>query len=211
MASFAFKVEILPAINSYRLNQKKLSSIHDLAKGLSNQAIADGLGVSIKSVERILAQLNKKLSRSTDYKSFHDFFNPRLRLLVSLLAQDLIDFHPETELRYIENLDQKLSQSLVLMAIGFSNKQIARTLGINEKTVELRLTQLFDYFNIDTKNQSSENPRVTLFISAYCRSNITKSQIKRLYKETTANRIEQTFMDLKTFVDTLEEQHKVIG
>jgi DNA-binding NarL/FixJ family response regulator len=97
------------------------------------------------------------------------------------------------------------------MAIGFSNKQIARTLNINEKTVELRLTQLFDYFNIDTKNQSFENPRISLFISAFCRANVTKSQIKRLHKETTAGRIEQTFLELKTFIETLEEQHKIIG
>jgi len=211
MANFSFKVEILQSINSFRLSQKKLGVILDLAQGLSNQAIAEGLGVSIKSVERILAELNKKLSKSSDYKNFHELFNPRLRLLISLLAQDLIEFHPETELRYIENLDQKLSQSLVLMAIGFSNKQIARILSINEKTVELRLTQLFDYFNIDTKNQSFENPRVSLFISAFCRSNVTRSQIKRLYKETTAGRIEQTFLELKTFIETLEEQHKIIG
>jgi DNA-binding NarL/FixJ family response regulator len=211
MANFIFKVEILHSIDTHRLSQKKLSSIQDLAQGFSNQAIAEGLGISIKSVERILAELNKKLSKSHDYKNFHGVFNPRLRLLVSLLALDLIDFYPESDLRHIENLDKKLNETLVLMTIGFSNKQIAHILNINEKTVELRLTQLFDYFNIDTKNQSFENPRISLFISAYCRSNITKSQIKRLYRETTASRIEQTFLDLKTFVATLEEQHKIIG
>ena len=88
MANFSFKVEILQSINSYRLSQKKLAVILDLAQGLSNQAIAEGLGVSIKSVERILAELNKKLSKSSDYKNFHELFNPRLRLLVSLLALD---------------------------------------------------------------------------------------------------------------------------
>jgi DNA-binding NarL/FixJ family response regulator len=211
MASFDYKVEILNTINSYRLSQKKLATINDLALGFSNQAIAQGLGVSTKTIERILSELNKKLSRSNDYKNFHDLFNPRIRLLVSLVSLDLIEFYTESELRFISNLDKKLNQTLILMTIGFSNKQIAKILDINEKTVELRLTQLFDYFNIDTKNQSFENPRVSLFISAYCRLHLVKPQLKRLYKETLAGRIELNFLETESFINTLEDQHKIIG
>jgi len=211
MPSFDFKIEILDTINVYRLSQKKLLTIKHLAQGLSNKLIAEYLKVSVKTVERILCELNKKLSKSNDFNNFHQLFNPRVRLLTSLVALDLIDFRPQAELRFIDNLDFKLSQVLVLMVVGFSNKKISELLSINEKTVELRLTQLFDYFNIDTKNQSFENPRIVLFISAYCRSNVTKSQIKRLFKETSAARVENTFLDTKTFISTLENQHKVIG
>ncbi|MEY3370642.1 MAG: Bacterial regulatory protein luxR family [Cyanobacteriota bacterium] len=211
MSSFNFQVEILPALNTYRFSQTKLQILQNLALGRSNKSIAESLEISVKSVERILAELNKKLNKSNEYKNFYKLFNPRVKLLSSLIALDLIDFKPEVELRYIDNLDLKLSQVLALMAIGFANKKIAELLGINEKTVELRLTQLFDYFNIDTKNQSIENPRISLFISALCRSNISKAQIKRLHKETSAGRVENTILDLKNFISTLEEQHKVIG
>jgi DNA-binding NarL/FixJ family response regulator len=169
MSSFNFQVEILPALNTYRFSQTKLQILQNLALGRSNKSIAESLEISVKSVERILAELNKKLNKSNEYKNFYKLFNPRVKLLSSLIALDLIDFKPEVELRYIDNLDLKLSQVLALMAIGFANKKIAELLGINEKTVELRLTQLFDYFNIDTKNQSIENPRISLFISALCR------------------------------------------
>lgn len=211
MPSFEFKVKLQDAVKESRLPSRKLVVLEELAHGFSNKMIAEDLEISVKSVERILSELNKKFSKSGDYANFHQLFNPRMRLLLSLIAGDIVDFDTEIALRYIDNLGPKLSETLNLVAVGLSNKSIGDFLSINEKTVELRLTQLFDYFNVDTKIQSYENPRVILLISAYCRGNLSKSQLKRLHRETLPGRIEVTMQDKPGFVSMLGVDYKIIG
>jgi len=104
-----------------------------------------------------------------------------------------------------------LSKTLVLSCIGFSNKAIAKLFDLSEKAIELRFSQLFDYFNVDTKNQTQVNPRVSLFISAFCRGNIKKNQIQRLFKESSTERLDSIFEQPESFLSSLQEEYKFIG
>jgi hypothetical protein len=104
-----------------------------------------------------------------------------------------------------------LNKTLILSCIGFSNKAIASFFDLSEKAIELRFSQLFDYFNVDTKNQTEVNPRVSLFISAYCRGNIKKNQIQRLFKESSVERLDYIFDHPNLFLNSLQEEYKFIG
>jgi DNA-binding NarL/FixJ family response regulator len=176
-----------------------------MAQGNSNKIISENLDIPVKTIERILNEVNKKFeNRSKD-------FNPRVRLLATLVTKDLIDYEIDIQPRYISNLSDNLNRTLVLCATGFSNKAIAKIFGLSEKAIELRFSQLFDYFNVDTKNQGNSNPRVNLFISAYCRGNIKKSQIQKLLKESSQERIKEVFEKPENFLANLEEEYKFIG
>lgn len=176
-----------------------------MAIGLSNKKISEELDIPIKTIERILNELNKKFHNKSK------LYNPRIRLLVTCIAKEILDYKAETELSKITKLNSKLTKTLILSCVGFSNKAIAHFFGLSEKAIELRFSQLFDYFNIDTRNQSIENPRVSLFIAAYLRSNITKAQIQRLFRETQIDRLDQIYNNPNLILDSLEEAHRFIG
>lgn len=176
-----------------------------LAEGLSNKAISEKLEIPVKTIERILNEINKKF----DNKS--KAYNPRVRLIASLIYKEIIDFETETEPRFISDLNDNLYKTLVLSCIGFSNKAIANFFDLSEKAIELRFSQLFDYFNVDTKNQTQVNPRVSLFISAYCRGNIKRNQVQRLFKESSVERLENIFDNSNSFLNSLQEEYKFIG
>ena len=173
--------------------------------GLSNKLISEELDIPVKTIERILNELNKKFFNKSR------LYNPRVRLLVSCLSKDLLDYHSGIGLREAQGLNNNLNKTLILSCIGFSNKAIAQFFGLSEKAIELRFSQLFDYFNVDTKNQSVENPRISLFISAYLRKNINKTQLTRLFKETQIDRLEQIVASPGILLDSLEESYKFIG
>lgn len=212
MVSFPIEVEILVEPSGFFKN-RKLALIESLAHGLSNKAIAEELDISIKSVERILNQTNHKLGNKAgkEFRDLEKLFNPRLRLLTSLITTEICEIHSDTSLRALDILNEALKQTLILSCIGFSNKAIAELFDISEKAVELRFTQLFDYFGVDTKSLKTENPRVNLFISAYCRGNINKAQIKRLYKETQFTRLDEILIKPKAFLQGLEGEYRIIG
>jgi hypothetical protein len=176
-----------------------------MAHGNSNKIISDSLDIPLKTVERILNELNKKFHNKSK------LYNPRLRLLLSCIAKDILDYEAVSGSYEFKKLNPNLNKTLILSCIGFSNKAIANFFGLSEKAIELRFSQLFDYFNIDTKNQSFENPRVLLFINAYLRKNITKTQLQRLYKESHNERLEAIVTNPKLLLDSLEEVHKFIG
>lgn len=176
-----------------------------MATGLSNKLISEELEIPVKTIERILNELNKKFFNKSK------LYNPRVRLLVTCLTKEILDYRSEAELREVQGLNSNLNKTLILSCIGFSNKAIAQIFGLSEKAIELRFSQLFDYFNVDTKNQSVENPRVSLFISAYIRGNITKTQLSRLFKETQVDRLDQITENPKLFLETLEDSHRFIG
>ncbi len=212
MASFPIEVEILIKPSGF-FRGRRLALIELLALGFSNKTISEEANISIKSVERILAELNTKLGNKAT-KAADDLrknFNPRVRLLFSLIAEDICDIYSTANPRLVEELSDQLKQTLILSCIGFSNKAIADFYKIGEKAIELRFTQLFDYFGVDTKSLSIENPRVGLFISAYCRANINKMQIKRLYRETQAERLEEIWAKPDKFIAGLEAAYKIIG
>ncbi|MDA0772840.1 MAG: LuxR C-terminal-related transcriptional regulator [Cyanobacteria bacterium] len=212
MANFPIEVEILVKPAGF-FKTGRLALIEALAHGFSNNAIAEELDISIKSVERILNEINTKLGNKAgkEYKDLSKIFNPRLRLLTSLIATDICEIHTNTSMRYIENLTESLEQTLILCCVGFSNKTIAELFEVSEKAIELRFTHLFDYFGVDTKSLRIENPRVNLFISAYCRNNIKKAQVSRLYRETHFNRLDEILMKPAAFLDRLDGDYKIIG
>lgn len=171
----------------------------------SNKVISEKLNIPIKTIERILNELSKKTNNNSKY------FSPRIRLIASLISAELFDYNTDTKPRLIVEINENLKKTLILCCIGFSNKAIAKLFNLSEKAVELRFSQLFDYFNIDTKNQSIENPRVLLLISAYCRDNIKNTQLKRLFKETSIDRLDEIFANPKPFLEKLEEDFQFIG
>ena len=173
--------------------------------GLSNKAISEKLSIPVKTIERILNELNKKFANKAKA------YNPRVRLLACLIYKGILDISTEQEPRFISDLNENLSRTLALCCIGFSNKAIAEIFDLSEKAIELRFSQLFDYFNVDTKNQNLRNPRVSLFISAYCRGNIKKTQIQRLFKETMPERLDNVFDQPETFIKNLEAEYRYIG
>jgi DNA-binding NarL/FixJ family response regulator len=176
-----------------------------MAHGMSNKLISEKLEIPVKTIERILNEVNKKSNNKSQY------FSPRIRLIVSLIAMDLFDYEADPKPRLIVELNDNLRKTLILCCMGFSNKAIAALFNLSEKAIELRFSQLFDYFNIDTKNQSVDNPRVFLYISAYCRDNFKNAQLKRLYKETQVDRLDEIFANPKPFLDKLEEEFKFVG
>ncbi|MBT6843586.1 MAG: hypothetical protein HOA17_07310 [Candidatus Melainabacteria bacterium] len=212
MANFPIEVKILVKPAGF-FKTGRLALIEALAHGLSNNALAEELDISIKSVERILNETNAKLGNKAgkEHKDLAKIFNPRLRLLTSLIATDICEVHTDAPMRYIENLSEALEQTLVLCCIGFSNKAIAELFEVTEKAIELRFTHLFDYFGVDTKSLRIENPRVNLFISAYCRNNIKKAQVTRLYRETQFSRIDEILMKPAAFLDGLDDDYRIIG
>lgn len=187
------------------LKEKKVKVSEALALGLSNRAMSEKLDIPVKTIERILNELNKKFENKSK------IYNPRVRLLSSLVYKEVIDYSTDIEPRYISDLNDNLNKTLILSCIGFSNKAIARLFDLSEKAIELRFSQLFDYFNVDTKNQTQVNPRVSLFISAYCRGNIKKNQIQRLFKESSIERLDHIFDNPNMFLNSLQEEYKFIG
>lgn len=212
MVSFPIEVEILIKPSGF-FKLRRLSIIESLAHGLSNKAIAEELGLSIKSIERILNEINTKLNNKAgkEFKDLEKLYNPRLRLIAGLLAGEICEIRSDAKLRLIENLSTALKQTLILSCIGFSNKAIAELFNVTEKAIELRFTQLFDYFGVDTKSLTIENPRINLFISAYCRNNINLQQIKRLYRETQFARLDEILIKPEAFLEGLEGEYRIIG
>jgi DNA-binding NarL/FixJ family response regulator len=178
-----------------------------LAYGLNNKAIASELDLSLKSVERMFCEMNHKFSDPLDLAQ-QQHYNQRIRLLLNLLANDYIDYQPENPMRLIQDLGSRLDETLSLACCGLSNTGIAKILSINNKTVESRFSQLFDYFNIDTKVDNNDNPRTVLFISAYCRGNTNKIKLKRFYILTQWNNLSS---DPMAVIESLRLTKRTIG
>lgn len=166
------------------------------------------MNLSLKSIERIFAEINQQFNPNFNITQY---YNQRIRLIALLIANENLNFQPKTEMRYINDLNLRLNQTLALVSSGLSNSGIGELLNINSKTVESRLSQLFDHFNIDTKGELSENPRVLLFVSAYCRGHSNKNKIKKLFKETSGINLEEILKDPNSFLNDLDYEHKTIG
>ncbi len=199
MASFEFYAKLSKDVDE-ELSPSKIDIIEALAYGYSNKSIANEYGVSIKSVEKAIASLNKK------FKADSASYSSRMRIIASLLANDYIDYFVNEPQQKIDNLSEDLQQTLVLSCLGLSNHAIADMLAMTDKCIEKRLGQLFDIFGIDTKHQAVENPRVLLLINAFLRQNIRKEQIKRLYKETELERLERIIKEPEAFIKHIDNK-----
>lgn len=184
---------------------RRFSIVEAIAQGLSNKAIAQELGITVKAVEQSITAINKNLGHS-----FNGFYNSRVRLLSSLVSKEQIGFTSEFNLNKVE-LKDSLNQTLILTCAGLSNKIIATLLKCSDKNIEQRLGQLFDYFGVETKNQETENPRVLLFINSFIRQNIQAEQITRLYDKTEAEKLRRIMQEPELFIATLDCNQHIIG
>jgi DNA-binding NarL/FixJ family response regulator len=204
MANFRFDAKFSDQVETL-FSTKKLGIITDVCRGGSNKAIAQEHKVSNKAIEKTLTELNKIF----DVQS--KFHSARVRLLISMIALDLVDYSAAQAPSPVSNLNESLVRTLFLVCAGLSNHTIAELLKISEKTVEQRLSQLFDYMGIETKSQELENPRVLLMISAYLKGNITKALIKKLHKETKLPRLERILSEPSHFISELDKPNRMIG
>jgi DNA-binding NarL/FixJ family response regulator len=187
------------------MSPQRLRVLVSLSMGYTNKAIATEHKVSLKAIEQICTELNKI------YETNSRFYYPRLRIISSMIANDLLDYESQFEASPTQNLNEILTKTLFLVCTGLSNNCIAKLFSRSEKTIENRVSQLFDYLGIDGKNKESENPRVLLLINAYLRSNINKLQIKKLFRETRRERLERILEAPSHFIGNLEKTYNLVG
>ena len=204
MANFQFYAKLSNEIGGL-ITDSKLDVVEALAYGYSNKSIANEFNVSVKAVEKNVSDIHKV------FNSNSKFFNSRIRVISSMIANNFIDYSTPNNSSKVPELNEDLTRTLILSSVGLSNATIAELLNISQKCVETRLGQLFDYFGIDSKKQNVENPRVLLLVTAYIKGNITKELIKKVYKETNCKRLERVVEDPDFFIENLQSVNKVIG
>jgi DNA-binding CsgD family transcriptional regulator len=202
MAELDFTVTIAEELNA-KLSPSKTKLIEAISYGMTNKLIAESFGITLKAVEQGFAELNKS------FGTRDELYNPRLRIVSSLIAEDLASFQCSTQCSEVPDLNDNLKQTLFLTVIGLSTQAIAKLLSLSAKTVEQRLSQLYDYFGIDTR--SAENPRVILLVTALLKGNIDSSQIKRLHRETSVDRLKRILLQPEYFVQKLTRPVQIIG
>lgn len=204
MANFEFYAKLADQIGE-EFTPSKLDVIEAAAYGYSNKSIANEYSLSIKTVEKAFAAIIKK------FEADNKLYSSRIRMISSLLANNFISYHVAEPPKKLESLSSDLNHTLILSALGLSNHAMAMILGVTNKTIEKRLGQLFDLFGIETKNHDVENPRVLLLINALIRENISQEQLKKLYKETAAERLERIAKEPEMFLQHLDSKNYVIG
>jgi len=204
MANFSFQFKFSDKFQE-AFSPARKRVIESLVKGFSNKTIAAQYDISVKAVEQIVAALNKQ------FVARGKFFNSRLRIIVSLMANDFLDYESQEETSIAKNINDNLLKTLILCSIGLSSFAIARLLEVSEKTVEQRLSQLYDYFDIDTKNLTAENPRVLLFINSLIKGTVDNAHIVNLVQQTKLPRLERIIEDPEYFVTRLANKHNLVG
>lgn len=204
MANFEFYAKLSNDVDK-EFTPSKIDIIEAIAYGYSNKSIANEYSMSIKTVEKAFASLNKK------FQAESKLYNSRIRIIASLLSKGFINYFMVEQPQKVQGLSEEQSQTLTLISLGLTNHTIAEILGITDKCVEKRLGNLFDCFGIDSKQHDVENPRVLLFINAYIRNNIDKEQMKKLYKETVIDRLERIIDEPEGFLQHLDDKCYLIG
>lgn len=188
-----------------KISPQRLRVLAALSLGYTNKAIANEYQVTVKAIEQICTELNKSFETNSR------FYYPRLRIISSMISNDLMDYESENLSNPLHNLNDVLYKTLLMVCGGLSNSCIARLFNRSEKTVENRVSQLFDYLGIESRNKEIENPRVLLLINAYLRANVSKAQIKKIFRETRIDRLERILEDPSVFLDNLEIAFKLVG
>jgi len=204
MADLEFSITITETL-AEKLSPSKARLIEALSAGYNNQYIAESLGISLKAVEQGCTELNKLLGTRGE------LYNSRLRIISTLIADDHAKYMSETQYSEVVDLSEALRQTLQLTAIGLSSQAIASMLRVSVKTIEQRLSQLYDYFGIDTRSLDGANPRVILVIAALLKGNIDEASIKRLHKETSIERLKRILQQPEYFVQKLNRTQTIIG
>jgi len=150
----------------YNPSRKRVLQL--IASGWSNLSIAEDLNFSTKNIESITTML----IRLAKIHDTNGHLNPRSRLVAKCYHAHKLRYFPSQEPPN-ELLSEDQTATLLLVAVGLSNKTTGKILGISEKTVESRLNNLFLQFGINAKANKIINPRLRLIAMANARQNIT--------------------------------------
>ncbi|OGI10590.1 MAG: hypothetical protein A3I68_06785 [Candidatus Melainabacteria bacterium RIFCSPLOWO2_02_FULL_35_15] len=180
----------------YNPSRKRVLQL--IAAGWSNASIAEDLNFSTKNIESITTLLIR-LAKLQDPSGN---LNPRARLVAKCHhAQKLkyqLSQEPPNEL-----LSEDQTATLLLVAVGLSNKTIGKILGISEKTVESRLNNLFLQFGINAKANKVINPRLRLIAVTNARQNITFEAFDILWQKTNNVDLDQIVNNPQEFRETV--------
>lgn len=161
----------------YNPSRKRVLQL--IASGWSNASIAEDLNFSTKNIESITTML----IRLAKIHDVNGHLNPRARLVGKCYHARKLRYVPSQELPN-ELLSEDQTATLLLVAVGLSNKTIGKILGISEKTVESRLNNLFLQFAINAKANKIINPRLRLIAVANARQNITFEAFVEIWQRT---------------------------
>lgn len=180
----------------YNPSRKRVLQL--IASGWSNASIAEDLSFSTKNIESITTLL----IRIAKIHDTNGYLNPRARLVAKC-------FHAQ-KLRYLQSqeppnelLSEDQTATLLLVAVGFSNKATGKILGISEKTVESRLNNLFLQFAINAKANKVINPRLRLIAVANARQNITQEAFEDVWQKTNNSDLDYIVNNPKEFREFL--------
>lgn len=203
MANYAFNLKLADDLEA-DLSVSKFRILEAIALAYSNESIANEYGFSVKNVESSFKYLCDKFGVA------NKFYNKRMRLLAHLCSEGFLLYIAEEERARVV-LKEQLYETLLLSAIGLTNKALAKIFGITEKSIEQRFAHLFDHFAIDSRNTKVENPRVLLFVHGLLRGNLDQELVKKLYFETMPGRLERIIEAPEYFLENLSSKVRLIG
>ncbi len=161
----------------YNPSRKRVLQL--IAAGWSNASIAEDLNFSTKNIESITTLL----IRLAKFQDQSGNLNPRARLVGKCYHAQKLRYQASQEPPN-ELLSEDQTATLLLVAVGLSNKTIGKILGISEKTVESRLNNLFLQFGINAKANKVINPRLRLIAVTNSRQNITFEAFDTIWQKT---------------------------
>lgn len=161
----------------YNPSRKRVLQL--IASGWSNASIASDLNFSTKNIESITTLL----IRLAKIHDTNGHLNPRARLVAKCYFAQKLRYLSSQELPN-ELLSEDQTATLLLVAVGLSNKTTGKILGISEKTVESRLNNLFLQFGINAKANKIINPRLRLVAVSHSRQNITYDAFLEIWQKT---------------------------
>ena len=128
-----------------------------------------------------IAKVNQKTNPDRNTQAANQ--GPRARLVAKCHHAQKLRYHASQEPPN-ELLSEDQTATLLLVAVGLSNKTIGKILGISEKTVESRLNNLFLQFGINAKANKVINPRLRLIAVTNARQNITFEAFDTIWQKT---------------------------
>lgn len=180
----------------YNPSRKRVLQL--IACGWSNASIAEDLNFSTKNIESITTLLIR-LAKIHDPNGH---LNPRARLVGKCYHAQKLRYLPSQEPPN-ELLSEDQTATLLLTAVGFSNKSTGKILGISEKTVESRLNNLFLQFAVNAKANKIINPRLRLIAVTNSRQNITPEAFEEIWQKTSNVDLDQLVNNPQEFRETL--------
>ena len=197
LAKDIVQVSIAPDfLIKYNPSRKRVLQL--ITSGWSNASIAEDLNFSTKNIESITTLL----IRLAKIHDLNGHLNPRARLVAKCFHAKKLRYMPSQEAPN-ELLSEDQTATLILVAIGLSNKTIGKILGISEKTVESRLNNLFLQFGINAKANKIINPRLRLIAVANSRQNITIEVLDEVWQKTNNVDLDQVVNNAQDLRETV--------